>query len=222
MLPDIAVLFDSKPVCVVEIGYTRPEKLSAYRAMGIPDVRWYDKRGRLHSEVQRQSIHARAELAPPEVVYLYGQSGNCPCEQAALLNFLECDDCTPDLSRALLDRYERRFGLEALGDKLEQRREDGTVCTWILTDYVRVWFPTLCDDCGHWWLPEDRAFDLRVLLDATTRDLADQYGGRHTLSWDEAVEMFDDLELRADNGLFIRPEHEEGFERQVRVRFARG
>lgn len=34
---------------MVEIGNTRPEKLTAYRDdLKIPDVRWYDKQGRLH------------------------------------------------------------------------------------------------------------------------------------------------------------------------------
>jgi hypothetical protein len=36
-------------VCVVEIGYTRPEKLKLYHEHEIKDVRWYDKKGRLHS-----------------------------------------------------------------------------------------------------------------------------------------------------------------------------
>jgi hypothetical protein len=51
MFPDIAIVKKSskKIVCVVEIGYTRPEKLTAYRReLKIPDVRWYDKQGVLH------------------------------------------------------------------------------------------------------------------------------------------------------------------------------
>ena len=44
MAPDILVLdFDGRLLCVVEIGYTRPEKLGRYQALGIPDVRWYAK-----------------------------------------------------------------------------------------------------------------------------------------------------------------------------------
>jgi len=46
--PDIQVLSGgSTIVCVVEIGYTRPEKLKLYHEREIKDVRWYDKKGRL-------------------------------------------------------------------------------------------------------------------------------------------------------------------------------
>jgi hypothetical protein len=50
MRPDIMVCDQAGGVfCVVEIGYTLPEKLTAYRDdLKIPDVRWYDKQGRLH------------------------------------------------------------------------------------------------------------------------------------------------------------------------------
>jgi hypothetical protein len=50
MRPDIMVCDQAGGIfCVVEIGYTLPEKLTAYRDdLKIPDVRWYDKQGRLH------------------------------------------------------------------------------------------------------------------------------------------------------------------------------
>jgi hypothetical protein len=49
MIPDIMVLRGSALLCAVEIGYTRPEKLTAYRdEFHIPDVRWYDRSGNLH------------------------------------------------------------------------------------------------------------------------------------------------------------------------------
>ena len=57
MHPDVIVELDNDVVCVVEIGYTRPEKLTEYQEMGIPDVRWYDKNATLH-------IHYRSETAP--------------------------------------------------------------------------------------------------------------------------------------------------------------
>jgi len=55
VMPDIIVtrIQDLSPqqkkgvVCVVEIGYTRPEKLEEYRRVGIPDIRWYSKKGAL-------------------------------------------------------------------------------------------------------------------------------------------------------------------------------
>lgn len=48
MQPDIIVELNGSVVCVVEIGYTRPEKLTEYQAMGIPDIRWYGKDATLH------------------------------------------------------------------------------------------------------------------------------------------------------------------------------
>jgi hypothetical protein len=49
MMPDFAVRDGESQelVCLVEIGYTRPEKLQAYRRLGISDVRWYSKAGQL-------------------------------------------------------------------------------------------------------------------------------------------------------------------------------
>ncbi|MGA8616972.1 MAG: hypothetical protein WB660_00415 [Candidatus Sulfotelmatobacter sp.] len=48
--PDIQV-FDERNrlVSVVEIGYTRPEKLKLYHDENIPDIRWYSKAGDLVS-----------------------------------------------------------------------------------------------------------------------------------------------------------------------------
>jgi len=48
MEPDIWIHRDQEIVCVVEIGYTRPEKLTRYKEIGVPDIRWYSKEGELH------------------------------------------------------------------------------------------------------------------------------------------------------------------------------
>src|SRR5262245_30308889 len=63
MMPDIQVVDSTGVVrCVVEIGYTRPEKLKAYRELGIADVRWYDKQGILHPVIERiREIERRAK-----------------------------------------------------------------------------------------------------------------------------------------------------------------
>ena len=58
--PDIQVLEEGKVVCAVEIGYTRPEKLSWYQKHGIEDIRWYGKDGKLHKHVVRKPA-SRAE-----------------------------------------------------------------------------------------------------------------------------------------------------------------
>lgn len=42
--PDIQVKDSfNNIVCVVEVGYTRPEKFELYRALGIKDIRWFSK-----------------------------------------------------------------------------------------------------------------------------------------------------------------------------------
>lgn len=66
MMPDIQVLNEAgKVVCAVEIGYTRPEKLTAYRTeLGIEDVRWYDKAGRLHGDVTVVTTIRREVVEP--------------------------------------------------------------------------------------------------------------------------------------------------------------
>jgi hypothetical protein len=54
IFPDVQVFSPNNPtvpVCVVEVGYTRPEKLHHYKQQGIPDVRWYGRdSGVLYSE----------------------------------------------------------------------------------------------------------------------------------------------------------------------------
>ncbi len=64
-IPDILVvsLEDTKVVCIVEVGYTRPEKLAAYIERGVPDVRWYSKDMVLlshYTNKKRKGIHIKA------------------------------------------------------------------------------------------------------------------------------------------------------------------
>jgi hypothetical protein len=57
MFPDVATIERSSGIfqCVVEIGYTRPEKVTAYREqLKIPDVRWYCLQGILHVRWQQE------------------------------------------------------------------------------------------------------------------------------------------------------------------------
>lgn len=45
--PDIQVVDKAGHViCVVEVGYTRPEKIALYKELLIPDIRWYSKDGK--------------------------------------------------------------------------------------------------------------------------------------------------------------------------------
>jgi hypothetical protein len=61
--PDIQIFRGATLVCVVEIGYTRPDKLKHYHEHEIGDIRWYDKKGRLqplyvgnHGEVLKEKV----------------------------------------------------------------------------------------------------------------------------------------------------------------------
>ena len=69
LIPDILVRDENgKIYCAVEIGYTRPEKLTAYwNSHRIPDVRWYDKAGVLHTKnwnAESMKIIARQSPQP--------------------------------------------------------------------------------------------------------------------------------------------------------------
>lgn len=66
MLPDIQVVDELGTVhCVVEIGYTRPEKLTYYRTAGIGDIRWYGKDGVLHRAVGYRPTYRRLPVPRP-------------------------------------------------------------------------------------------------------------------------------------------------------------
>jgi hypothetical protein len=59
-VPDIQVHSETNElVCVVEIGYTRPEKIKRYRQLGIGDVRWYSKDGELINAEERTVVVER-------------------------------------------------------------------------------------------------------------------------------------------------------------------
>jgi hypothetical protein len=52
--PDFQVVKNGKILCAVEIGYTDPEKISLYEKLKIPDIRWYQKDGRLVTKHKRE------------------------------------------------------------------------------------------------------------------------------------------------------------------------
>jgi len=65
IFPDVQVFApdSDRPVCVVEIGYTRPEKLSYYKELGIPDIRWYGRdSGKLYSYGSVEPITRKVSL----------------------------------------------------------------------------------------------------------------------------------------------------------------
>jgi hypothetical protein len=110
MMPDIHVLRGRKVVCAVEIGYTRPEKLTAYRKqLSIPDVRWYSKDGTLHGDVEERIVRVTMDVQPPGTLYFYHLHDEMQCEECDSLGMRLPDD-------RVAARYIRRFGQEAYDD----------------------------------------------------------------------------------------------------------
>lgn len=190
-------------VCAVEIGYTRPEKLTLYREiLKIRDVRWYDKLGNIHADVKTRVEVVTLELASPQTVFAYKINDHVPCIAE------ECADLPED---------ESHVGVE----------------TTLLTDYIRALLPSRCDKCCSCWLadPDNEAWDLREsLMCLEPREIGIQFGKRQHISlpqelfglpilWIDAwfISDFDrdsyrcraaELRVRANQ---VRPEEEAGF-----------
>lgn len=187
MMPDILVTREGRAVCAVEIGYTRPEKLTAYREqLSIPDVRWYDKGGRLHADVTTKTVVIKTVVAPPHSVFVYTVHDRVGC--------LECDEEWLDAPRRVPDRcvarYVRWFGEEAQAHREEQidHARCFEVITLAITDYCRIWFLNYCDKCDRSWLSDRREeLDAEVLVgdfsDDDHREIARWAGPRKEVRW---------------------------------------
>lgn len=139
MMPDIVVVFGAEIVCAVEIGYTRPEKLTAYRTRhNIADVRWYDKSGVLHGGVDERSVRVGVTVEPAGEFFTYSVS-----------EYVQCFECEGSegprrVPSNVAARYIRRFG-----DAYDVRQESALECeyqdvqTTVITDYARFWLPSL-------------------------------------------------------------------------------
>lgn len=173
LFPDILVSSRSgEMICAIEIGYTRPEKLTKYRSLGIPDVRWYSKDGDLHSGWEIKNVKAKVTLegGEPDWVYFY------------LLH--ELVDCHSDECASWLDDED-----DELYEDNELELSEGVV-TVLLTDYLRFWLPSFCDKCGETWLAGHRdggEYILRELGWLTPTDFGRVYGARTILPWNEAT-----------------------------------
>ncbi len=154
MEPDITIRNKEtrECVCLVEIGYTRPEKLSFYRnKMGVFDVRWYDKTGILHGDVKEVSIKAKYDVILPQNLYVYYITHNIEC----------CDDdCDIDSMRWIfpfegggskeeLEQIKEKMFLqdddryhEYLQDRIEETNG------YLVTDFYKAWVFGFCDKCG--------------------------------------------------------------------------
>jgi hypothetical protein len=183
-------------VCAVEIGYTRPEKLTYYKnVLQIPDVRWYDKQGVLHTVLETKSVLLRAEIvgpAPEEVaVYRINDRLDCPdCFESVLMSDEEyaayCEDVKADGGTPESQDY--------FFDKAcEEASED--VWAVLITDYVKAFLVAYCDKCNTRWLAERNN---EITANGILMDLEDalrnnglarfgmEYGARRMMSWADA------------------------------------
>lgn len=203
MMPDLLVTHDGTLVCAVEIGYTRPEKLTAYRDLGIPDVRWYDKQGVLHADVKNEV--RVVELEPQGVLAVYRVLNAAAC--------VGCDSAegeprrVPELAE---DRYIRRFGFDAFVERqgAAAALEALGVTTLVVTDYILVWYPSACDKCGRAWLadPDDEDGTCSLIgpsdFQGGARYVAATLGRRELMPWSQARCLFG-LDFRYQDGYEI-------------------
>ncbi len=183
MFPDILVASSTgEMVCAVEIGYTRPEKLTAYREMGIRDVRWYDKQGELHTSWETRNVRAEVTITglEPDEVAVY-----------SLLDEVDCPGCywcgSCDCVHG--DESCRYPGCELPYE---------FVHSVLITDYRRFWLQSFCDKCGWQGDPtdDDRELAFDLLQDLATLEAAEfgrRYGRRTLASWPRVVAWAEEM-----------------------------
>jgi hypothetical protein len=214
MFPDIVVMIGEDIVCAVEIGYTRPEKLTAYRQqLKIPDVRWYDKSGVLHGDVEERSVLVKTSIEPDGDVFTYLIHNSVGCSSC------EGSEAGRRVPEKAAERYIRRFGDEAYerrqDEAFEEERDD--VETLLITDYVKLWLPSYCDKCGRTWMAnddDDNEIDVISIIDSIAsvnpRELSREWGKRIQASWHRARECVKDdfdLSLNYSDGDWINKDH---------------
>ena len=133
-MPDIAVYQGDKPICLVEIGYTRPEKLTFYReGLGVHDVRWYSKSGQLHTPLEHKSIKVDVSIEPVGAFHVYRTTHEIGCDGC----WNEWHDDENDVDYDMDDDMD-----ESTAYVTSALVTDGKTVAWILN---------FCDKCGGWW-----------------------------------------------------------------------
>ncbi len=211
MFPDIQVADLSGNICcAVEIGYTRPEKLTAYRnSLHIPDVRWYDKAGKLHADVKELVVKVAIESDPRTRFVCYKIHDRVECYSE------DCEsEVVDDWNAQVLEIEETMTEEEA--DELqcemsECLAEDTNL--FVITDYLRVWFCLFCDKCGDVeMVSEDYSIDVWAiaedLRESSPREFARIWGGRAwERDWSFAKTFLQDfgVELKYEDGDYLEP-----------------
>lgn len=223
MRPDILVCdLEDRLRCVVEIGYTRPEKLTSYRdKLKIPDVRWYDKQGNLHADVKERVVRVSIEMQPSGLFAVYRICDWVQCRAEG------CESEAEIYSEIVLGRgWTKPLSWQEELDILDEISERRAAETWLLaiTDYARVWFACFCDKCGEVWTPsEEDDLELYAVAEdfrsVSTRDFAKHWGKRQVQGeWNEAsafVRNYLGVELQYEDGDFLTTDQKQGFNRAL-------
>lgn len=222
MMPDILVQRGGKHVCAVEIGYTRPEKLTAYRTtLRIPDVRWYDKAGNLHGDVDERVVTVSVTTRPQGDLFVYHAPNRIPCQG--------CEAVYPSaVPGHAADRYIRRFGGKAYDTRNEEAwsQELVDVETMVITDYVQIWLPSFCDKCGRTWFATagygiDDGDDMVDLFRSHRPvEIGQELGRRASMTWEAVAESVAErfnLKLEYPDGLWIDEDDKPRFHRHIHV-----
>ena len=104
VLPDIQIIKGDSVVCVVEIGYTRPDKIQTYRNREINDIRWYDTNMNLVLKESSEEYQKQRELENAQGL-----------EERVILNEIRKDsEIRAKRARELLDRTDFFVALEGI------------------------------------------------------------------------------------------------------------
>ncbi|MEI9478771.1 MAG: hypothetical protein WCO26_19675 [Deltaproteobacteria bacterium] len=155
--PDIQVIDETGHViCVVEIGYTRPEKMALYKELKIPDIRWYSKDGKFVNP------HEHIQMTEVQVKYYY----EFPKEEIwREVDLNEVSDliCRPCLEEYYIAKYSEKYHIsEEQEDEIDYDNKDKQVSGQAYDEWFEQadifgelwcngarWFCVwLCDDCG--------------------------------------------------------------------------
>lgn len=129
MFPDVQIfssLSKNKPICVVEIGYTRPEKLAHYKNIGIKDIRWYGRDdGILYNFNTIKPASCRIQLDfgfnPPKNDSWYN------------VNFSGCWDCTEKKTSL----YDLREHVKTIPSTFGKLKEIIKYKNFVLEDHIQ-------------------------------------------------------------------------------------
>jgi len=138
--PDIQVFNDGALVCVVEIGYTRPEKLNKYYKLEIPDIRWYSKDGEpCQTKVVTKTVKTKRK---------FGKSG---WYYVNVRDVTVCPDCYEETYSDLLEEVGGKKNFTEKNEEEVYLESIYCVDSLVWCDGGDVFGLGFCDKCGLPW-----------------------------------------------------------------------